>query len=88
VSKAYLNALAEEGTREDLIEWLGKLDAERDAAVDQGRALVAALEQTLWHYGSDADRKALLDAGKGWKTDTFELIAMIRVALTTAGVSQ
>ncbi len=30
MSKAYLNALAEEGTRQDLIDWLCKLDAERD----------------------------------------------------------
>ena len=29
--KAYLNALAEEVTRQDLIDWLVKLDAENDA---------------------------------------------------------
>ena len=29
--KAYLNAHAEEGTRQDLIDWLVKLDAENDA---------------------------------------------------------
>lgn len=28
--KAYLNALAEEGTRQDLIDWLVKLDVEND----------------------------------------------------------
>ena len=31
MTKAYLNALAEEGTRQDLIDWLVKLDAENDA---------------------------------------------------------
>lgn len=30
MTKAYLNALAEEGTREELIQWLVKLDGERD----------------------------------------------------------
>jgi hypothetical protein len=31
MTKAYLNALYEEGTRSDLLHWLVKLDAERDA---------------------------------------------------------
>lgn len=30
MSKAYLNALAEEGSRQDLIDWLIKLDKEND----------------------------------------------------------
>jgi hypothetical protein len=42
-----------------------------------------ALEQALWHWGTDDDRGRLLDAGKGWKTDTFVAVAMIRAALSS-----
>lgn len=35
MAKAYLNALAEEGTRQDLINWIVKLDAENDALRDK-----------------------------------------------------
>ena len=41
MSKAYLNALAEEGTRQDLINWLGKLDAENDELRDTLRTIAA-----------------------------------------------
>lgn len=40
MSKAYLNALAEEGTRQDLIDWLCKLDAENDRLRDAAKALL------------------------------------------------
>ena len=39
MTKAYLNALAEEGTRQDLIDWLCKLDAENDELRDEVKRL-------------------------------------------------
>ena len=43
-TKAYLNALSEEGTREELMEWVRKLDAEVDAlrAIAQWRPIETA----------------------------------------------
>ncbi len=46
MSKAYLNALAEEGTRQDLIDWLCKLDAENDRLRDALRK-IADIETRL-----------------------------------------
>ena len=46
------------------------------------RAMREALEQTLWHIGSDDDRRTILDAGHGWKTDMFGLVEMVRAALS------
>ncbi len=48
-SKAYLNALAEEGTRQDLIDWLVKLDSENDAL----RAQVKALQKQVIDYAQE-----------------------------------
>ena len=48
-SKAYLNALAEEGTRQDLIDWLVKLDSENDAL----RAQVKALQEQVIDYAQE-----------------------------------
>lgn len=53
-------------------------------AVNAHDALVAAAEQALWHWGSDSDRRAILDAGGGWKTDTFDAVDQIRAALRLA----
>lgn len=43
MSKAYLNALAEEGTRQELIDWLVKKDAEVDALEAQNRKAIEVL---------------------------------------------
>lgn len=43
MSKAYLNALAEEGSRRELIEWLARLDRENDCL----RAELADMGHTL-----------------------------------------
>lgn len=47
MTKAYLNALAEEGTRQDLIDWLCKLDAENDKLRDGIRELKGERRELL-----------------------------------------
>ena len=59
MSKAYLNALAEEGTRQDLINWLGKLDAENDELRDTLRTIAAQRSDIV---GSTAEWMAALAA--------------------------
>jgi hypothetical protein len=38
-NKAYINALFEEGTRDDLIRWIKKLDEENDKLRDEVKKL-------------------------------------------------
>ena len=59
MSKAYLNALAEEGTRQDLMNWLGKLDAENDELRDTLRTIAAQRSDIV---GSTAEWMAALAA--------------------------
>jgi hypothetical protein len=42
MTKSYLNALYEEGTRNDLFQWVCKLDAENDRLRDALREMLAA----------------------------------------------
>ena len=49
MSKAYLNALSEEGSREDLIQWLFRLDEENDKLRDE-------LNEYKYCYGSPPGR--------------------------------
>lgn len=51
MSKAYLNALSEEGTRQDLIAWLVRLDKENDDLRDK----VKLLEKQLKSFSHDRD---------------------------------
>ena len=61
MTKAYLNALGEEGTRQDLIEWLHRLDGEVDA-------LRAALLKFVDHFGPLEDNSMVHeDARKCFK---------------------
>ena len=60
--KAYLNALAEEGTRQDLIDWLVKLDAENDA-------LRGASHKTI----ETPDLRMVLEACRGIGMDGIDL---------------
>lgn len=40
MAKAYLNALYEEGSRADLLEWLVRLDKENDQLKDENALLI------------------------------------------------
>ena len=52
MSKAYLNALFEEGSRTELFDWLCKLDAERDALRDTLRKVI---NHPLTHLSGDME---------------------------------
>lgn len=47
MSKAYLNALYEEGTRKEIFEWLCKLDKENDDLREKLRELEECYERDL-----------------------------------------
>jgi hypothetical protein len=51
MTKAYLNALHEEGTRQDLMDWVVKLDDEVDTLRDQ----LARARKALEWYAKDYD---------------------------------
>ena len=40
-----------------------------------------AAEQALWHMGNDADRNAMVEAGRGWKTSADECADMLRASI-------
>jgi hypothetical protein len=56
MTKAYLNALHEEGTRQDLLEWIIKLDGENDALrakLASARKALEIAKDAIEFYGLD-----------------------------------
>lgn len=63
MTKAYLNALHEEGTRQDLLEWLCKLDGENDAL----RAQLASANELAESLQRRLDLEFDSYAKEGWE---------------------
>lgn len=58
-----------------------QIEAERVRLLAENEQLRHAVEQALWHLGSDADRTLLCIGGKGWKTSKWEAADLARAAL-------
>lgn len=76
MSKAYLNALAEEGTRQELIDWLVKKDSEVDKLILERAALYTLIRDP----GRSMERLKGGEYNRGYDEGRSDLINELGVA--------
>jgi hypothetical protein len=75
---AFINAIAEEGTKDEAVEWLQKTWNELCEARARNAALVSALKKFNHHFGPIEDNEMLHE-------DARECFRLSRAALALAG---